>query len=49
MTGADLPNAFPYFIAIERLVSADIGAPVLEQMKSRLVRWNEALDQAAKP
>ena len=23
MTGADLPNAFPYFIAIERLVSAD--------------------------
>ena len=27
MTGADLPNAFPYFIAIERLVSADIGAP----------------------
>jgi peptidyl-prolyl cis-trans isomerase B (cyclophilin B) len=24
-------------------------APVLEQMKSRLVRWNEALDQAAKP
>ena len=28
MTGADLPNAFPYFIAIERLVSADIGAPV---------------------
>lgn len=28
MTGADLPNAFPYFIAIERLVTADIGAPV---------------------
>jgi cytochrome c biogenesis protein CcdA len=28
MTGADLPNAFPYFIAIERLVSADVGAPV---------------------
>ena len=25
MTGADLPNAFPYFIAVERLVSADIG------------------------
>ena len=25
MTGADLPNAFPYFIAIERLVSADIS------------------------
>lgn len=25
MTGADLPNAFPYFIAIERLVTADIG------------------------
>ena len=25
MTGADLPNAFPYFIAIERLVSADLG------------------------
>lgn len=24
MTGADLPNAFPYFIAIERLVNADI-------------------------
>ena len=27
MTGADLPNAFPYFIAIERLVSADLTAP----------------------
>lgn len=26
MTGADLPNAFPYFIAIERLVNADTGA-----------------------
>ena len=26
MTGADLPNAFPYFIAIERLVSAGLGA-----------------------
>lgn len=25
MTGADLPNAFPYFIAIERLVSADLS------------------------
>jgi hypothetical protein len=25
MTGADLPNAFPYFIAIERIVDADIG------------------------
>ncbi|MGX7828144.1 GAP family protein [Actinokineospora sp. 24-640] len=24
MTGADLPNAFPYFIAVERLVTADI-------------------------
>jgi hypothetical protein len=28
MTGADLPNAFPYFIAIERLVTADIGVPL---------------------
>ena len=28
MTGADLPNAFPYFIAIERLVTADISLPV---------------------
>ena len=27
VTGADLPNAFPYFIAIERLVSADVGVP----------------------
>ena len=26
MTGADLPNAFPYFIAIERIVNADVGA-----------------------
>jgi hypothetical protein len=26
MTGADLPNAFPYLIAIERLVSADVPA-----------------------
>ncbi|MZE55794.1 hypothetical protein GTY86_31870 [Streptomyces sp. SID5770] len=26
MTGADLPNAFPYFIAIERIVGADVGA-----------------------
>jgi hypothetical protein len=25
MTGADLPNAFPYFIAIERIVNADVG------------------------
>lgn len=25
MTGADLPNAFPYFIAIERLLAADVG------------------------
>jgi hypothetical protein len=24
VTGADLPNAFPYFIAIERLVSAEV-------------------------
>jgi hypothetical protein len=24
VTGADLPNAFPYFIAIERLVSAGV-------------------------
>jgi cytochrome c biogenesis protein CcdA len=24
MTGADLPNAFPYFIAIERLISAEV-------------------------
>ena len=24
MTGADLPNAFPYFIAIERLVSGEV-------------------------
>ena len=24
MTGADLPNAFPYFIAIERLVTSDV-------------------------
>ena len=27
MTGADLPNAFPYFIAIERLVTAEVGSP----------------------
>jgi cytochrome c biogenesis protein CcdA len=27
MTGADLPNAFPYFIAIERLLAADITTP----------------------
>jgi hypothetical protein len=25
MTGADLPNAFPYFIAIERIVDAGLG------------------------
>lgn len=25
LTAADLPNAFPYFIAIERMVSADVG------------------------
>lgn len=24
LTGADLPNAFPYFIAIERLIDADV-------------------------
>jgi hypothetical protein len=28
MTGADLPNAFPYFIAIERLVVADTSTLV---------------------
>jgi len=28
VTGADLPNAFPYFIAIERMVAADIDIPV---------------------
>ncbi len=27
MTGADLPNAFPYFIAIERLLAAGITTP----------------------
>lgn len=27
MTGADLPNAFPYFIAIERLLAAEVAAP----------------------
>lgn len=26
MTGADLPNAFPYFIAIERLINAEANA-----------------------
>lgn len=26
VTGADLPNAFPYFIAIERLVSAEVSS-----------------------
>ena len=25
MTGVDLPNAFPYFIAIERIVGAGLG------------------------
>ena len=25
MTGADLPNAFPYFIAIERILQADVS------------------------
>ena len=28
MTAADLPNAFPYFIAIERLVNAQVGGAV---------------------
>ena len=28
VTGADLPNAFPYFIAIERLLSEDVSTPV---------------------
>lgn len=28
MTGADLPNAFPYFIAIERMINADTSAGV---------------------
>lgn len=28
VTGADLPNAFPYFIAVERLVSAGVPVPV---------------------
>lgn len=28
ITGADLPNAFPYFIAIERMVAADVAIPV---------------------
>lgn len=27
MTGADLPNAVPYFIAIERLVNANVETP----------------------
>jgi len=26
MTGADLPNAFPYFIAIERMVNAEVAS-----------------------
>ena len=29
MTGADLPNAFPYFIAVERLVDADLSTGVV--------------------
>ncbi|MHA7239807.1 GAP family protein [Arthrobacter sp. TMS1-12-1] len=28
ITGADLPNAFPYFIAIERMVAADVDIPM---------------------
>ncbi len=28
VTGADLPNAFPYFIAIERMVDAAVGIPI---------------------
>lgn len=28
VTGADLPNAFPYFIAIERMIDADTSAGV---------------------
>ncbi len=28
MTGADLPNAFPYLIAIERLIDAGVSVPV---------------------
>ena len=28
ITGADLPNAFPYFIAIERMVAADVDIPI---------------------
>ena len=27
VTGADLPNAFPYFIAIERMVDANVAIP----------------------
>ncbi len=27
VTGANLPNAFPYFIAIERLIVADVAIP----------------------
>jgi uncharacterized membrane protein len=26
VTGADLPNAFPYVVAVERLLAADVGA-----------------------
>ncbi|MHA7270150.1 GAP family protein [Arthrobacter sp. HLT1-20] len=28
ITGADLPNAFPYFIAIERMIAADVDTPI---------------------
>jgi hypothetical protein len=28
MTGADLPNAFPYFIAIERMIDADTSTGI---------------------
>ncbi|WP_165067085.1 GAP family protein [Marisediminicola senii] len=28
VTGADLPNAFPYFIAIERMIAASVDLPV---------------------
>jgi hypothetical protein len=39
MTGADLPNAFPYFITIERLVTADIptGTAVLVLLAYSLI------------
>lgn len=38
MTGADLPNAFPYFIAIERLLAAGITPPT-----AVVVLWAYAL------